>query len=474
MPFNAGILDPSIVSQGVRESKLDLTTPVNTYTSLRADQRAQKLSELTLSKEEKEQKKAADIQAIIKSSLTPEGHINSEQALAKLNRAGHYDVAMAIQDRMDAAQLKAETIQTKKEALESTQAKEMSNAFLSAADSKNPVEAFMLARKDGMEKGWKMSPGLLQYNPSDEEISTGKFKDPRVQQELIYHGEKVLTPEERIARAKAKGEAASANEYGLTPIYGKDAHGNTIALQTSKSGGVKQIDLPAGITLTPGVALHDLGDSIGIFDKSGTAIATVKKGIDPGKKEDLAYKGADLALKQAEDARKAEDQATKKLEVAKKARAYDRKNKGDLESIQTFLDKAHAVKDNPNMKYVTGAMGSASHIPGTGAADLQSDIDFLVSSGVIETLSNLKSQSPTGASGFGALSEKEMQTIQGAFSSLGNNKVSPNKKRDELDRVIKIMEKRQREYRALSKDSDALLGPEPTEADTLDAGINAL
>ncbi len=466
MALNAGILDPSIITQGVRESKIDLATPVNIYTSLRADQRAQKLSELTLSKEEKAAKREADLQGIIKSSLTPEGHINSEKAIVDLNRAGFIDEAAHIQDRYTQAA-------TARQAQQSAQAKEMSTAFLTAADSKNPVEAFLLAREEGTKNGWKMSPGLLGYNPSDEEIATGKFANPKVQQELIYHGEKFLTPEQRIARAKANGESKDGDEYGLAPIYGKRGD-QVVAMQTSKSGGIKEITLPEGITLTPGVTHIDMGDSTGILDKSGKVVAKISKGIDPGKKADLGIKGAELELKRAEDARRAADAETKKIDTAKKARAYEKANKGAIESIQTFLDKAHSVKDNPNMKYATGAGAVVSKIPGTAAADLQADIDFLVSSGVIETLSNLKSQSPTGASGFGALSEKEMSVLQNAFSTLGNSKVSPNKKREELDRVIKIMDKRMREARSISRESNDLLGPEPTEQETLDNGIDGL
>ena len=39
---NVSILDPSIITQGVRESKIGLATPVNIYTSLRADARAER------------------------------------------------------------------------------------------------------------------------------------------------------------------------------------------------------------------------------------------------------------------------------------------------------------------------------------------------------------------------------------------------------------------------------------------------
>lgn len=463
MALDVGILNTSLIRP---QSQFDIGAVINTYGAVQDIRNRQKLSELTLSKEEKAAKRAADLDAIVKSSLTPDGHIDSQKAIVALNRSGFVDEAAHIQDRYTKA---AADNQARQEA----QAREMSTSFLTAVDSKNPVEAFLLAREEGKAKGWKMSPGLTGYNPSDEEIATGKFANPKVQQELIYHGERFLTPEQRIARAKQTGGDGSGEEYGLAPIYGKDAEGNVVALQTRKQGGIKKIELPEGITLTPGVSFQNVGDKVVIFDKSGKPVASVNKGIDPGKKADLAISGEELKLKQAEDARKAEEAAAKKVEVAKKARAYDQKNKGAIESLQTFLDKAHAVKDNPNMKYVTGAGGALKLIPGTAAADLQADIDFLVSSGVIETMAKLKNESPTGATGFGALSENEMKVMQNAFSSLGNSKMSPNKKREELDRVIKIMEKRQREYRSFSKESDSLLGPEPTEEEKLDAEMKS-
>lgn len=443
MPLNVGIIDPSIVTQGVRESKIDLATPVNMYTALRADSRAQKLSELTLSKEEKAQKRSAELQGIIQGNLTPDGHIHTEKMVPALNRAGFVDEASAIQERY----LKAAEA---RRAAEEAQDKERSSAFLAVADAKNPVEAFILAKEEGNKRGWKMSPGVLNYIPGDEEIRDGKL-DPRVMQEMRYHGERYLTPEQKIARAKATGEDGSGDEFGLTPIYGKDAAGKTIALQTSKKGGIKQIELPEGITLTPGVTHIDMGDETGILDKSGKVVARIAKGIDPGK-------AADLEIDRAKEARDSE-------EYAKKVRAYATKAQGETSSIQTFIDRAYKVKDNKNMKYVTGMGRLAKNLWGSEAANLQADIDFLVSSGVIETLTQLKNQSPTGATGFGALSDSELTAIKNAFSVLGNDKISPEKKKAEVERVLSIMEGRIREHREITRESDKSLGPEPTDAE---------
>jgi len=37
--------------------------------------------------------------------------------------------------------------------------------------------------------------------------------------------------------------------FGLTPVYGRDADGNRILIQTNKAGGVRQAELPDGVTL---------------------------------------------------------------------------------------------------------------------------------------------------------------------------------------------------------------------------------
>ncbi len=448
MALDVNILDTSLIQP---KGKFDIGAVIDTYGAVQDIRNRQKLSELTLSKEEKAQKRAEEYQGILKSSLTPNGHVNSEKAIVDLNRAGFLEEAAAIQDRFEKAKAARFKADEEKE-------KEMSTVFGSVVDSTNPVEAFILAKEEGKEKGWKMSPGVLNYIPGDEEIRDGKL-DPRVMQEMKYHGEKFLTPEQRIARAKVANDGTTADEYGLAPIYGTK-NGKPVALQTSKKGGVKEIELPPGIELTPGVSYQNLGDKVVVFDKSGAPIARIAKGVDPGK-------AADLEIDRAKEARDAQ-------EYAKKVRAYDTKAKGETASIQTFIDRAHKVKANDNMKYVTGIGKLGRLLPGSPAANLQADIDFLVSSGVIETLTQLKNQSPTGATGFGALSDSELTAIKNAFSTLGNTDIGPEKKRDEVKRILDKMESRLREHREISRESDKTLGPEPTESDVLDAGIQGL
>ena len=57
---------------------------------------------------------------------------------------------------------------------------------------------------------------------------------------------------EGIDRTKAATAAATgsgAASFGLTPVYGRDADGNRVLIQTNKAGGVRKADLPEGVTL---------------------------------------------------------------------------------------------------------------------------------------------------------------------------------------------------------------------------------
>jgi hypothetical protein len=65
---------------------------------------------------------------------------------------------------------------------------------------------------------------------------------------------------------------AGAGEYGLQPIYGKDAKGNTIIMQLGKAGSAIQSKMPDGVTLSPGVEKIDLGTQWGLFDRRAGAI----------------------------------------------------------------------------------------------------------------------------------------------------------------------------------------------------------
>lgn len=60
---------------------------------------------------------------------------------------------------------------------------------------------------------------------------------------------------------------AGAGEYSLNPVYGTDKDGNTVLIQTGKSGQAIQSKLPEGVKISSGVDKIDLGTKWGLVDK---------------------------------------------------------------------------------------------------------------------------------------------------------------------------------------------------------------
>lgn len=88
-------------------------------------------------------------------------------------------------------------------------------------------------------------------------------------------------------------------------------------------------------------------------------------------------------------------------------------------ALDELIDANGQLK--PGVSGATGIDAIRSYIPGTSAADAKARIDRLQSRLTIDLLGEMKRQSRTGASGFGALSEKELGVLQNAAARLGQS-----------------------------------------------------
>lgn len=160
-----------------------------------------------------------------------------------------------------------------------------------------------------------------------------------------------------------------------------------------------------------------------------------KFGLDKKKfgleKKKLAISEKELAMKEEKMG-----QAVRKNVEAHKAMKL--KKSEQILELEAFADLAESIALDQNLKFVTGVGQLAAFVPGTAAADLDVDVDRLLSMGAIATMGKLKAESPTGSTGFGALSQKELSVIQNAFAGLGK-KQSPAKMRKELTRIAQKM-----------------------------------
>lgn len=110
-------------------------------------------------------------------------------------------------------------------------------------------------------------------------------------------------------------------------------------------------------------------------------------------------------------------------------------------AIQTGNTQISAISDA--LSLLDGGWGYAntgipgwlqSKVPWTPAANLESKLDTIGSGVMIHTLGQLKAASPTGASGFGNLTEKEGQAIRDAQGSLSTWQ-SPEELRESLKNI---------------------------------------
>jgi|GEM_PF-4385073 len=176
----------------------------------------------------------------------------------------------------------------------------------------------------------------------------------------------------------------------------------------------------------------DLGGTTGILNPITNEVGTqFTKTPKPLEGEKLTIDQEELRLKQEEAGRKADD-------ALKKHNQFKLAKEGELSSLKEFAKSAKNLSTkNLGLNYGIGKY--ARIVPGSDAANVNAQINKLVSSGVIQVMAKMKAESPTGATGFGALSEREMDVLKNSFSILADRNISPKLAKEELENIHKIM-----------------------------------
>jgi hypothetical protein len=168
------------------------------------------------------------------------------------------------------------------------------------------------------------------------------------------------------------------NEYGLNPIYGKDSQGNLVIMQPSKQGGVKQVDLPKGVSLAPGIDYLNTGTGFVPVDKRG--------GVVP-ENGNVAPVPIDVTGKARADEVGA---AQGKAEVAAP---------GDIAAADNALDLLSQIENNSYLDRGTGLSSLANSVPGSGGYDFQNVVDQAKSGAFLTAIQQMR--------GLGSLSNAE-------------------------------------------------------------------
>jgi len=150
----------------------------------------------------------------------------------------------------------------------------------------------------------------------------------------------------------------------------------------------------------------------------------------------LGINEGEFEIKKEDFAQKSDKQKRKELELHKKTKL---KNAGVLDEMSQFINLADDLSKT-NLSGVTGWGAFRSKFPGKSAATLNK-INRLSAMGTIETMAKLKRESPTGSTGFGALSEKELAILENSFAAIKSQKLLPGDLAEELNRISNVMRK---------------------------------
>lgn len=186
---------------------------------------------------------------------------------------------------------------------------------------------------------------------------------------------------------KMKTAQAKGTEYGLKPIYGEDAEGNTVIGTLGKDGSFKQIQMPEQFQPSSGVDRVDAGDHFILLNKrTGEAVGSIPKNIAEvekqkvlGKSEGEKVAGSEQAIAQAEE----------------------------------ILAVIQGVKSAPGRETGTGLsslLDPRSWLPGTDAADFYARLDQLKGKAFLQAFESLK--------GGGQITEIEGQKAENAIARL--------------------------------------------------------
>lgn len=247
-------------------------------------------------------------------------------------------------------------------------------------DVPNQTQKFLISRgfDPGLARAVTSDPRLLQA-VLPQVLGTGGQTDDIKEYQFAKREEPNLTFQQFMNRKRA-----TTGEYSLTPQYGTDKDGNTVLIQTGKSGEAIQTKLPAGVKISSGVDKVDLGTQWGIIDKrTGNLVGTQPKNIE-GKEA-------------AEEIGKARGQAQVNLPNV-------------IANAEQTLQIIKSIKDDPYRERGTGGSSIFNRIPATGGFDFAQKVEQLKGKAFLEAFQSLK--------GGGAITEIEGKKAENAIARL--------------------------------------------------------
>ncbi len=219
-------------------------------------------------------------------------------------------------------------------------------------------------------------------------------------------------------------------EFGLNPIYGQDAQGNTVLFQPSKQGGAQQIQLPEGVQPTmpqrwlEGPNGYAPAPAKGVF---GGGAMPPPTGVQT---QDVSPDGTMAPHQSAIPSLGAQKQHYARSEEVATNRALALDSVDKLGELDATLSKLVDESGNANegLQSITGNRkigGFDTHIPNSSLYDISQtarDASATLKTSAVQiglnTLASMRAMSAQGASGMGQLAIQESIWLQNSIRSL--------------------------------------------------------
>lgn len=298
------------------------------------------------------------------------------------------------------------------------------------------------------------------------------------------------------ARATSYAEALFPGDFHKQLAYIKQASGSTYSMLTKTNQAWAKIDIQnanSGIyqqrvdeLLRSNAAKEELaGDKLAL----DADYKAKKLDLDERKlanTEQYRNDQIDLGYKKLEQGQQKIDQAGRKLDLAEskqstkdygnlaKEEASDNSFRESINDVYNKLDLADGLLANASF-YDTGAIGqffgSLPFASSTDAATIRKLIDGIKNSNMaLLQLRDMKANSPNGASGLGAASDRDMKVLAESVANLdyaGNEKVLKHNLgliRSRLDRLRSTLDQRAEQRAQTRARFDQIYGPQDQQA----------
>lgn len=272
---------------------------------------------------------------------------------------------------------------------------------VSGARQKNKTLEFL--RQQNPELAAAVESGALSGGDAYKLFYQQKLEAQKPKNNYMAVGKNLYNAETGEWVSPPAGAGADPAEYGLNPIYGTDANGNTVIGQVDKSGNFHQVNTngfkPVGTTHN-----LNLGTTYQTQDRAGNVIGTAPI--------DITGKNTQEEIGSAQG---------KAIAAAP----------GDIQAGKNALDTIASLRSDPYKSRGTGLSSIGNVIPGTGGYDFSNKVDQAKSGAFLTAIQQMR--------GLGSLSNAEGGAATAAVNRMNTATSEPefNAALDDYEKIVR-------------------------------------